>query len=134
MSPCSAAFFIHSAASATSAVSPTPACKQAASRVCARASPRAAAIYETIGCYLGYAIAHYADYYDIANLLILGRVTSGEGGHIIINEAETVLAHEFPDLPIKLVVPDENTKRLGQAVAAASLPALPPGDHRATGI
>ncbi|MEO0017161.1 MAG: hypothetical protein RLZZ522_444, partial [Verrucomicrobiota bacterium] len=53
--------------------------------------PRASAIYETIGCYFGYAIAHYADYYDIANLLILGRVTSGEGGHIIINEAETVL-------------------------------------------
>jgi predicted NBD/HSP70 family sugar kinase len=96
--------------------------------------PRASAIYETIGCYLGYAIAHYADYYDIANLLILGRVTSGEGGHIIVNEAETVLAHEFPDLQIKLVVPDENTKRLGQAVAAASLPPLPASDNRANGI
>lgn len=87
--------------------------------------PRAAAIYESIGCYLGYAIAHYADAYDIANLLILGRVTSGEGGQIIINEAETVLAHEFPELQIKLMVPDETTKRLGQAVAAASLPPLP---------
>ena len=86
--------------------------------------PRASAIYETIGCYFGYAIAHYADYYDIANLLILGRVTSGEGGHIIINEAETVLAQEFPSLQIKLVVPDEHTKRHGQAVAAASLPPL----------
>jgi predicted NBD/HSP70 family sugar kinase len=84
----------------------------------------ASAIYETIGCYFGYAIAQYADYYDIANLLILGRVTTGEGGHIIINEAETVLAHEFPDLQIKLVVPDEHTKRHGQAVAAASLPPL----------
>ena len=87
--------------------------------------PRAAAIYETIGCYFGYAIAHYADYYDIANLLILGRVTSGEGGNMIINEAETVLAKEFPNLQIKLVVPDEHTKRHGQAVAAASLPPLP---------
>lgn len=86
--------------------------------------PRAAAIYETIGCYFGYSIAHYADYYDIANLLILGRVTSGEGGDIIINEAETVLAREFPELKIKLVVPDEKTKRHGQAVAAASLPPL----------
>lgn len=86
---------------------------------------RAAAIYETIGCYFGYAIAHYADYYDIANLLILGRVTSGEGGNMIINEAETVLAREFPELQIKLVVPDEHTKRHGQAVAAASLPPLP---------
>lgn len=85
---------------------------------------RAASIYETIGCYFGYAIAHYAEYYQIENLLILGRVTSGDGGQIIINEAETVLAEEFPDLRIKLVVPDEKTKRHGQAVAAASLPPL----------
>jgi predicted NBD/HSP70 family sugar kinase len=85
---------------------------------------RASAIYETIGCYFGYAIAHYHEFYDIANLLILGRVTSGEGAHIIINEAETVLAQEFPSLKIKLVVPDEHTKRHGQAVAAASLPPL----------
>ena len=85
---------------------------------------RAAAIYETIGCYFGYSIAHYADYYDIENLLILGRVTSGEGGNMIINEAETVLAKEFPELRIKLVVPDEKTKRHGQAVAAASLPPI----------
>lgn len=86
--------------------------------------PRAASIYETIGCYFGYSIAHYADYYDIANLLILGRVTSGDGGEVIIHEAETVLAREFPELTIKLVVPDEKTKRHGQAVAAASLPPL----------
>ncbi len=85
---------------------------------------RAASIYETIGCYFGYSIAHYADFYDIANLLILGRVTSGEGGNMIIHEAETVLVREFPELQIKLVVPDEKTKRHGQAVAAASLPPL----------
>ena len=86
--------------------------------------PRAASIYETIGCYFGYAIAHYAEFYEIENLLILGRVTSGDGGQMIIDEAETVLAREFPDLRIKLVVPDEKTKRHGQAVAAASLPPL----------
>ncbi len=86
--------------------------------------PRAAAIYETIGCHFGYAIGHYAEFYEIENLLILGRVTSGEGGQMIINEAETVLAREFPDLRIKLVVPDEKTKRHGQAVAAASLPGI----------
>jgi predicted NBD/HSP70 family sugar kinase len=86
--------------------------------------PRASAIYETIGCYFGYAIAQYAEHYEIDNLLILGRVTSGEGAHIIINEAETVLAQVFPSLTIKLVVPDEQTKRHGQAVAAASLPPL----------
>lgn len=86
--------------------------------------PRAASIYETIGTYFGYSIAHYADFYQIENLLILGRVTSGEGGQMIIDEAETVLAREFPELKIKLVVPDEKTKRHGQAVAAASLPPL----------
>ena len=87
--------------------------------------PRAFSIFETIGCYLGYAIAHYADSYALSNLLILGRVTSGEGGNIIVNEAETVLAHEFPNLQIRLVVPDEKTKRHGQAIAAASLPRVP---------
>jgi len=90
----------------------------------AAGDPRAAAIYETIGCHFGYTIAHYAGFYDIENLLILGRVTSGEGGQMIINEAETVLAREFPDIRIKLVVPDEKTKRHGQAVAAASLPEI----------
>lgn len=83
---------------------------------------RAANIYQSIGICFGYSIAHYADFYDIENLLILGRVTSGEGGEIIIHEAEKVLAAEFPELKIKLVVPDEKTKRHGQAVAAASLP------------
>jgi len=88
--------------------------------------PRAASIYETIGCHFGYSIGHYAEFYDIENLLILGRATSGEGGQMIIDEAETVLAREFPNLRIKLVVPDEKTKRHGQAVAAASLPVLDP--------
>jgi predicted NBD/HSP70 family sugar kinase len=83
---------------------------------------RAAKIYQSIGVCFGYSIAHYADFYQIEHLLILGRVTSGEGGEIIIREAEKVLAAEFPQLSIKLVVPDEKTKRHGQAVAAASLP------------
>ncbi len=85
---------------------------------------RARKIYETIGTCFGYAIAHYADFYEIRNLLILGRVTSGEGGSVIIAEAEKVLAAEFPELQVKLVVPDEKTKRHGQAVAAASLAAV----------
>ncbi len=85
---------------------------------------RARRIYESIGVCFGYAIAHYADFYDVGNLLILGRVTSGEGGDVIIAEAERVLAAEFPELAIRLVVPDEKTKRHGQAVAAASLAAL----------
>lgn len=62
--------------------------------------------------------------YDIRNLLFLGRVASGDGGQIIIDKAEEVLRTEFPQLKIQLRVPDEKTKRHGQAVAAASLPAI----------
>jgi predicted NBD/HSP70 family sugar kinase len=85
---------------------------------------QAAKIYRTIGVCFGYAIAHYADFYEIEDLMILGRVTSGQGGEIIVQEAEKVLAGEFPHLGVKIVVPDEKTKRHGQAVAAASLPAI----------
>jgi predicted NBD/HSP70 family sugar kinase len=88
---------------------------------------RARQIFETIGCYVGYGIAHYADFYVLRNVLILGRVTSGEGGNVILNRAQDVLQKEFPDLAkrIRLRLPDEATRRVGQAVAAASLPALP---------
>jgi len=87
---------------------------------------RARAVYESIGVCFGYAIAHYADFYEVRNLLILGRVTSGEGGEIIIARAEAVLRAEFPELAatIRLRTPDEHSKRHGQATAAASLPAL----------
>lgn len=90
----------------------------------AEGDERARKIYETIGVHFGYAIAHYARFYDIRNLLFLGRVASGDGGQIVIDKAEEVLRTEFPELKIQLRVPDEKTKRHGQAVAAASLPAL----------
>jgi predicted NBD/HSP70 family sugar kinase len=86
---------------------------------------RAKQIFETIGCYVGYGIAHYADFYELRNVLILGRVTSGEGGNIILSQAQEVLRNEFPELAqeIRLRLPDEATRRIGQAVAAAGLPA-----------
>ncbi len=87
---------------------------------------RAAAIYETIGTCFGYALAHYADFYDFRHLLFLGRVSSGKGGDLILAEARAVLDGEFPGISsqIEFHFPDENTKRHGQAVAAASLPKL----------
>jgi len=87
---------------------------------------RPRAIYETIGCYLGYAVAHYADFYDIRHLLIMGRVTSGEGGQIILKKAQEVLEVEFPKLAsqINMNLPDESERRVGQAIAAASLPEI----------
>jgi len=89
--------------------------------------PRARKIYETIGTYLGYAVAQFAEFYDLENVLILGRVTSGPGGDIIIAGAKDVLRVEFPELAERITfhVPDEKEKRHGQAIAAASLPALP---------
>jgi predicted NBD/HSP70 family sugar kinase len=89
---------------------------------------RARDIYESIGICFGYAIAHYADFYDVRNLLVLGRVTSGEGGEIILERAAAVLKAEFPALAekIQLRTPDEKSKRHGQATAAASLPVIPP--------
>ena len=88
--------------------------------------PRAAAIYRTIGIYLGYSVAHYAEFYQFNHLLILGRVTTGKGGNIILGTAQEVLADEFPELAARVNVqlPDEKSRRVGQACAAASLPAL----------
>jgi predicted NBD/HSP70 family sugar kinase len=86
--------------------------------------PRAAQVYEAIGIAFGYSIAHLASFYELSCLLIMGRVTSGQGGTIIIEKARMVLRDEFPELRIDLVVPDEKDKRHGQAIAAASLPAL----------
>jgi predicted NBD/HSP70 family sugar kinase len=96
----------------------------AVQRAMAAGDERASAIYETIGVYLGYAIAHYAEFYEFRNLLLLGRVTTGAGGSLIVQRAEAVLRDEFSELTIKIHMPDEKEKRHGQAMAAASLPVI----------
>jgi len=93
-------------------------------RLMAEGDPRALAIYETIGTCFGYAVAFYADFYEIRNLLVLGGVTSGKGGEVIVKNACAVLHDEFPELAIRLRTSNEKDKRHGQAVAAASLPKL----------
>jgi predicted NBD/HSP70 family sugar kinase len=92
----------------------------------AQGDRRARKIYETIGVYLGYAAAQYATMYEYRHMLVLGRVTTGEGGEIIVSKAREVLGTEFPELAsvLSLHLPDEKSKRVGQAVAAASLPKL----------
>ncbi len=83
-------------------------------------------IWRSMGIYLGYSLAHYADFYDINHVLILGRCTSGTGGDIILNGAMELLGREFPELAdkIKVQLPDEKSRRVGQSIAAASLPQL----------
>ena len=90
----------------------------------AKGDPRTSSIYQTIGVYFGYEIAFYARYYDIKHVLIMGRVTSGEGGKILLKTAQEVLEAEYPALAqkIQLHIPDESSRRVGQSVAAASLP------------
>jgi len=85
-----------------------------------------AKIWQSIGYYLGYTIAHYADFYELKQVLILGRVTSGRGGPLILAGANELLEAEFPELAagINLQLPDEKSRRVGQSIAAASLPAI----------
>lgn len=87
---------------------------------------RAEAIYRTIGVNFGYTIAMFSQLYTLEHLLILGRVTSGDGGQLIMEAAREVLDSDFPNVSqsIKFHIPDEKQKRHGQAVAAASLASI----------
>jgi predicted NBD/HSP70 family sugar kinase len=91
-----------------------------------RGDERALRIYQTLGAYLGYGVAHFADFYDLRHVLILGRVTSGAGGDVILAVARDIIRTEFPELAGRLQfhTPDEKEKRHGQAIAAASLPTV----------
>ncbi len=99
---------------------------KAVQREMAAGSPGAQKIYETLGVYFGYTLAWYSRFYSIDHVLIMGRVTSGEGGGVLLRKAQEVLSAEFPGLAARMTlhIPDENSRRVGQSVAAASLPAL----------
>ena len=88
--------------------------------------PRAVAIFETIGAYLAYTVVLYSQFYDIEHMMMLGRVMSGKGGDTILRVCNEILADEFPALASKceVMLPDEKTRRVGQSVAAASLPKI----------
>jgi predicted NBD/HSP70 family sugar kinase len=88
--------------------------------------PRAPLVYATIGTYLGYALLDYREFYDVEHLLLLGRVMTGPGGDVVIDRARAVIRAEDPATAEVITVhtPSERDKRHGQAVAAASLPAL----------
>ena len=86
-------------------------------------APAAAEIFTTLGLYLGSTLAWYGEFYPLRHVMILGRVTSGSGGALLLTTARQVLAADFPELASKvdLFLPDERSRRVGQAVAAASL-------------
>ena len=90
----------------------------------AQDDPRAAKVYESIGVYLGHTLAYYYELYGCRHVLLLGRVMSGKGGDLILDTAKKVLADEYPETAGKMVpeLPDEKFRRVGQSMAAASLP------------
>ena len=83
-------------------------------------------IFCSIGVYLGHTLCLYETIYDIRNLIVLGRVASGVGGELIVSECRRVLREEYPELAekIRVMLPDEKFRRVGQSMAAASLPEL----------
>ncbi|MGN1015958.1 MAG: ROK family protein [Faecousia sp.] len=95
-------------------------------KLMAEDDPRAAQIFRDIGVYLAYTVVLYSHFYDIEHLMLMGRVMSGKGGDIILDTCSAVLKEEYPELARKceVMLPDEKTRRVGQAVAAASLPQL----------
>ena len=79
-------------------------------------------IYEDIGVYLGHTLPFYARFYDMAHVLLLGRVMGGKGGEVVLESCKRVLKNDYPDfVPPDLVLPDESSRRVGQSIAAASL-------------
>ncbi|MDE5897438.1 MAG: ROK family protein, partial [Clostridia bacterium] len=86
--------------------------------------PLAEQIYEDIGVYLAYTLPYYAKFYDMKHVLLLGRVMGGKGGNIVLDTCKKVLAQEYPAFAgLDISLPDESNRRLGQSIAAASLPA-----------
>ena len=88
---------------------------------------RAQAIFETIGAYFAYTMVLYSQFYDLDYMMLMGRVMSGKGGDTILKVCNDILAEEYPALAAKckVTLPDEKMRRVGQAVAAASLPKIP---------
>ncbi len=88
--------------------------------------PRAIAIFETIGAYLAYTTVLYSQFYNIEYMMLLGRVMSGKGGDTILRVCNEILSEEYPELAEKcsVTLPDEKMRRVGQSVAAASLPKI----------
>ena len=85
---------------------------------------RAKKIFESIGVYLAHTMKLYCRFYDVHHMIVLGRVMSGIGGAMILESCLKVMAEEYPALSekVRVMLPDEKTRRVGQSVAAASLP------------
>lgn len=81
-------------------------------------------IFRSIGVYLAHTLVLYNQIYDLRYLLVLGRVASGVGGNVLMDSCHETLKADYPALAEKITVmlPDEKARRVGQSIAAASLP------------
>merc|ERR1712080_749873 len=87
--------------------------------------PKVRQIYETVGVYLGYGLGQYCEFYKIDHVMILGRVSKGTGGDIMLDTAKKVLEEEFPQYKnIQFHTADDHFKAVGQCIAAAALPTI----------
>jgi len=87
--------------------------------------PEVRKLYETVGVYLGYGLAMYTEFYKIEHVMILGRVSKGAGGDLMLDTAKKVLETEFPEIPkITFHTADDHFKAVGQCIAAAALPTV----------
>lgn len=81
-------------------------------------------VFHDIGVYLAHTIPYYARFYDIKHILLLGRVMSGRGGDVILATCKEVLSRDYPVFKgLDIDTPSEHMRRVGQSIAAASLPA-----------
>ena len=85
---------------------------------------RAEMVFRTMGTYLAHGLGLYRHFYHMEHVLLLGRVLSGQGGTWMLAECRRVLAESYSALSgqLALHLPDEKTRRVGQAAAAACLP------------
>jgi len=87
--------------------------------------PQTRLLYETVGVYLGYGLAQYCEFYKIDHVMILGRVSKGAGGDLMLAVAKKVLETEFPEYAgIQFHTADDHFKAVGQCIAAAALPEI----------
>jgi len=87
--------------------------------------PQVRKLYETVGVYLGYGLAQYCEFYKIDHVMILGRVSKGNGGDLMLEVAKKVLQTEFPEYAgMQFHTADDHFKAVGQCIAAAALPVI----------
>lgn len=88
----------------------------------------ATAVFEAVGRDLAVAVAEFHDYFHMAHVVLVGRVTAGRGGEILLASADAALKRDFPEVAdeVRLHVPDSpagidrNTfSEFAQAMAAA---------------